>query len=75
MAMAKIMCELLWELREDTANEISELEPREEISDCLDAWLDEQAELTAVYYAKDLATVVHLLEQELSSHGLSVKTH
>jgi hypothetical protein len=70
--MAKIMGELLWKLREDTANEISELEPREEISDWLDAWLDEQAELTAVYYAKDLAT---LLEQQLSSQGLSVKTH
>jgi len=69
--MTKIMCELLWKLREDTANEISELEPRDEI----DAWLDEQAELTAVYYAKDLARVAHLLEQELSHYGLSVKTH
>ena len=66
---------LLWRLREDTANEISELQPDEEINDWLDAWLDEQSELTAVYYAKDLATVVHFLEQELSQHGLSVKTH
>ena len=73
--MAKKMCELLWKLREDTANEISELELREEISDQLDAWLDEQAELTAVYYTKDLAAVVHLLEQEPSNHGLSIKTH
>jgi hypothetical protein len=73
--MAKTMCELLWELREDTVNEISEPEPRDE----LDAWLDEQAELTAVYYAKELARAVHLLEQEkeqeLSNHGPSVKTH
>jgi hypothetical protein len=38
--MAKIMCELPWRLREDTANEISEPEPGEEISDWLDAWLD-----------------------------------
>jgi hypothetical protein len=38
--MAKIMCELPLKLREDTANETSELEPREEISDWLDAWLD-----------------------------------
>ena len=73
--MAKKMCELLWKVREDTANEISELQLREETSDWLDAWLDEQSELTAVYHAKDLATVVHLLEQELSNHGLSVKTH
>jgi DNA-binding GntR family transcriptional regulator len=69
--MAKIMSELLWKLGEDTANEISEPEPRDE----LDAWLDEQAELTAAYYAKDLARAVHLLEQELSQHGLSPKTH
>jgi hypothetical protein len=73
--MARKMCELLWTLREDTAKEISEPELREETSDWLDAWLDEQSELTAVYYAKDLATVVHLLEQELCNHGLSVKTH
>jgi hypothetical protein len=69
--MAKIMCELLWKLGEDTVNEISEPDPRDE----LDAWLDEQAELTAVYYAKDLAGAVHPLEQELSNHGPSVKTH
>ena len=73
--MTRKRCELLWKLREDTANEISELHLREEISDWLDAWLDEQAELTAVYYTKDLATVVHFLEQELANHGLSVKTH
>ena len=73
--MAKKKCELLWKLRDDTANEISELQLRDETSDWLDAWLDEQAELTAAYYTKDLATVVHLLEQELSNHGLSVKTH
>jgi hypothetical protein len=74
--MAKKMRELLWKFREDTAKEISDLQLREdEISARLDAWLDEQSELTAVYYAKDLATVVHFLEQELSNHGLSVKTH
>jgi len=43
---------LLWRLREDTANEISELQPGEEINDWLHAWLDEQSEPTAVYYAK-----------------------
>jgi len=73
--MAKKMHELLWNLREDTANEISEPQEREEISDWLDAWLDEQSELTAVYCAKDLATLVHSLEQALSNHGLSVRTH
>jgi hypothetical protein len=56
--MVKKMRELLWKLREDTANEISELQLSEENS----AWLDEQSEPTAVYYTKDLATVVHLLE-------------
>jgi hypothetical protein len=73
--MAKKMHELVWKLREDTANEVLELQVREETSDWLDAWLDEQSELTALYHAKDLATVVHLLEQELSNQGLSVKTH
>jgi len=73
--MARKMHELLWRLREDTANEISELQPEAEINDWLDAWLDEQSELTAVYYAKDLAAVVHLLEQEMSNRGLSAKTH
>ena len=73
--MAKKMHELPWRVREDTANEISELQPGEEINDWLDTWLDEQSELTAVYYAKDLAKVVYFLEQELSHHGLSVKTH
>jgi DNA-binding FadR family transcriptional regulator len=69
--MTKLMCELLWKLREDTVNEISEPEPRDE----LDAWLDEQAELTAACYAKDRARADHVLEQELSKHGLSLKTH
>jgi len=65
------MCELLWKLREDTVSEISEQEPRDE----LDAWLDEQAELTAACSAKDLARADHLLEQELSNRGPSLKTH
>lgn len=73
--MTKTVHELLWKLREDTADEISELQEGEETSDWLDPWLEEQSELTALYYAKDLATVVHLLEQELSNHGLSLKTH
>ena len=73
--MTKKMHELLWKLREDTADEISEPQVREEMSDWLDAWLDEQSKLTSVYYAKDLTTVVHFLEQELSDRGLSVKTH
>ena len=53
--MAKEMHEVLWTLREDTANEISELQVRKEMSDWLDAWLDEQSELTTVYCAKELA--------------------
>ena len=73
--MAQKIHELLWKLREDAGNEISEPQVREEMSDWLDAWLDEQSKLTAVYYAKDLASVVHFLEQELANHGLSVKTH
>ena len=73
--MAKTMHEALWKLRGDTADEISDLQEGEETSDWLDAWLDEQSELTAFYYAKDLATVVQLLERELSRHGLSLKTH
>ena len=72
--MARKMHELLWWFREDTAN-VSELQPEAKINDWLDAWLDEQSELTAVYYAKDLAAVVHLLEQEMSNRGLSAKTH
>ena len=47
------------------------LQLREKIS----AWLEEQSEPTAVCYATDLATVVHFLAQELSSRGLSLKTH
>jgi hypothetical protein len=73
--MAQKIHELLWKLREDAAKEISEPQVGEEMSGWLDAWLDEQSKLTAVYYAKDLASVVHFLEQELANHGLSVKTH
>jgi len=69
--MVKTMHELLCKLREDTANEISELQQSEET----DAWLDERSEPTAVSYGKDLAAVVHFLSQELSAHGLSLKTH
>ena len=68
--MTNIMHQLLWQLREDTADEISELQRSEEI----DAWLDDQSELTAVY-AKDLNTVVDLFEQQLAARGCSVKTH
>jgi len=68
--MAKSMHELLWRLREDTASEISELEQ----SDSIDAWLDEQSQPTAAY-AKDVASVVHRMEQELSCRGLSLKLH
>ena len=68
--MRNIMHQLLWQLREDTADEISELRRSGEI----DAWLDEQSELTVVY-SNNLRTVVNLFEQELSARGFSVRTH
>jgi len=67
--MAKKIHELLWNLREATANEILELQQSE-----IDGWLDEQSALTAAY-SNDLATVVQLLEQELSARGISLRTH
>jgi len=67
--MTKKMHELLWRLSDETANEMSELQQSE-----IDGWLDEQSALTAAY-SKDLATVVGLLEQELSARGISVRTH
>jgi len=67
--MAKKMHVLLWHLREETVQEISELQQSE-----LDVWLDEQSALTAAY-SKDLATAVQLLEQELSARGVSLRTH
>ena len=67
--MAKKMHVLLWHLREETEHETSELRQSE-----LDAWLDEQSALTAAY-SKDLATMVQLLEQELSARGVSLRTH
>jgi hypothetical protein len=69
--MATKMHELLRKLREDTANELSELQQSEEIGSSL----DEQSEPTAVCCGRDPATVVHFLEQELSNGGLSLKTH
>jgi len=51
----------------ETANEIEESQQSE-----IDTWLDEQAE---VAYAKDLASAIHLLEQQLSARGFSLKTH
>ena len=60
-------CELLWQLQMETANEIEESQQSE-----IDTWLDEQAE---VAYAKDLASAIHLLEQQLSARGFSLKTH
>jgi len=68
--MAKRKRELLWQLSEDTADEISHLQR----GDAIDAWLDNQAALTAAY-ADDLEAVVDLLEQELSARGFSVRTH
>jgi len=68
--MTNIMHQLLWQLREDTADEISELQRSEEI----DAWLDGQSALTAVY-SNDLETVVNLFEQEIAARGFSVRTH
>ena len=67
--MAKKIHELLWKLREETANEIAELQQSE-----IDSWLEEQSALTAAY-SNDLATVVQLLEQELSARGISLRTH
>jgi antibiotic biosynthesis monooxygenase (ABM) superfamily enzyme len=69
--MARKMHELLRKLQEDTANEISELQQSEGIG----TWFDEQSEPTAVYHAKDLATALYFLEEELSVHGFSLKTH
>jgi hypothetical protein len=68
--MAKKVHDILWKLHEDTVNDISELEQSEDLG----VWLDEQAALT-VAYSNDLATVVKLLEQELSARGVSLKTH
>jgi hypothetical protein len=67
--MAKKIHELLCRLREETANEISELQQSE-----IDVWLEEQSALTAAY-SNDVATVVQLLEQELSARGISLRTH
>jgi hypothetical protein len=61
--------ELLWKLSEETANEMSELQQSE-----IAGWLDEQSALT-VACANDLATMVRLLEQELSARGTSLRTH
>jgi hypothetical protein len=61
--------ELLWQLHEDTEDEVSELQQRE-----IDARLDEQSG-PSVAYAKDLATAVHFLERELIARGHSLKTH
>jgi hypothetical protein len=68
--VSKRVLELLLDLREETANEISELEQSDEI----DAWLLEQSMPTAAY-AKDLATVVRHMDQELSCRGLSLRIH
>jgi hypothetical protein len=62
--------QLLAQLREETENGISDLQQSEEI----DAWLDEQSALTAAC-CNDRATVVQLLEQELSARGISLRTH
>jgi hypothetical protein len=64
------MHQLLWQLGEDTADEISELQRSEEI----DAWLDEQSELT-VAYSNDLRTAVNIFEEELAARGFSVRAH
>jgi hypothetical protein len=60
---------LLWQLYTDTASEISESQQGE-----IDAWLDEQA-ATAVIYARDVATALRLLEQELTARGISMTRH
>jgi len=69
--MARKMRELLWKLREDTANEILELQQCGEVC----AWLDEQSEPDAVHFGKDQDTVVHSPEGGPSAHGLSLKMH
>jgi hypothetical protein len=68
--MPKRIHELLWQLREDTVDEISRLRQ----SEMIDAWLDNQSALTAAY-ATDLDSLVLLLEEELSARGFSLKTH
>jgi len=68
--VSKRVLELLLDLREETANEISDLERGDEI----EAWLIEQSMPTAAY-AKDVATVVRHMDQELSCRGLSLRIH
>jgi hypothetical protein len=62
--------QLLCQLHEDTANEISELLEGDEI----EAWLEEQA-LPVAAYAKDLDALVQLFEHELAARGYSLKIH
>jgi len=66
--MTRRMLQLLWELRTETAKEISALEQSDEI----DAWLDDQL-MPASVHARDGSEVVPPLE--LSGLGLSLKTH
>ena len=68
--MAGKLRELLWRLREDTANEILELQQCGEVS----AWLEEPSEPDALSSGRDLDTVLDLPE-DLSSRGLSLKMH
>jgi hypothetical protein len=60
---------LLWQLHAETADEISELQ------DCwIEDWLEEQS-APRVVFTSDLATALHVLEQELTARGLSLTTH
>ena len=69
--MARKMRELLWKLREDTADEILELQQCGEIS----AWLDEPSEPDAVNFGENPHPAVHFPEQGTCAHGLSLKMH
>jgi hypothetical protein len=69
--MARKLRELLWRLREDTADEILELQQCGEVS----AWLEEPSEPNAPSSVRDLDTIVDFTEGGLSSPGLSLKMH
>ena len=69
--MARKMRELLWKLREDTANEILELQQCGEVS----AWLEEPSEPNAAGAGKDLDTAAAVLQEEVSPREFSLKMH
>ena len=69
--MARKLRELLWKLRDNTADEILELQQCGEIS----AWLDEPSEPNTASSGRDLDTVVDFAGEDLSPRGWSLRTH